>query len=120
MLKDIKATKLTIGSKVYSIKQSTAYSINNNLGQVEMHKRAITLNFESDKHKFIDEILDTYLHEIMHVVFAHSSLNDDIEREQEEKIVTSLSTSLTEVLIRNPDILKDINKLANKARKVLQ
>lgn len=61
--------------------------------------------------------LETYIHEILHaiVVEHHVPLTDD----NEEQIVDPFGAGITQAIIDNPEFVKTITALANKARSEL-
>ena len=52
--------------------------------------------------------LDTLLHEVLHACWAQAALNDE---DDEERIITGLSNTLTQVLKDNPEFLKWIRSV---------
>lgn len=52
------------------------------------------------------ESLNTVLHECLHAVFCVYGINEEKDKESEEKLVTALGNGLTEVLSRNPELVK--------------
>jgi Zn-dependent peptidase ImmA (M78 family) len=67
--------------------------------------KVITIN----KNLSPDDMLDTIIHEILHVIFSVTGMPTECE----ETIVHGLSAGLTTVLIDNPNLRKTINKLAS-------
>lgn len=56
------------------------------------------------------ELLNTILHECLHAIAYTYGLKKDFkDDEEEEKIVNVFGNGLTEILIRNPDLIKMIN-----------
>lgn len=58
------------------------------------------------------ELLNTLLHECLHGIFYCYGLKEILEHDdkREEQIVNAVGNGLTEILIRNPDLVKFINK----------
>jgi len=53
-------------------------------------------------------VLDTFIHEIYHAIWYFSNILDS---DREERVVTTLTTAFTAVLIDNPELVKLINKV---------
>ena len=55
------------------------------------------------------ELLNTLLHECIHaVIYTYGLKKDFKDDEEEEKIVNALGNGLTEILVRNPELVKFI------------
>lgn len=57
------------------------------------------------------ELLNTILHEVLHAIIYCYGLKDNFKNDgDEEKIVNALGNGLTEVILRNPALVKFIEK----------
>lgn len=57
------------------------------------------------------ESLNTILHECLHaIVYVYGIKNDFEDNDEEEKIVNALGNGLTEIFLRNPNLIKFIVK----------
>ena len=57
------------------------------------------------------ETLNTILHEILHsIVYVYGLKEEFKDNDKEEKLVNALGNGLTEVLLRNPDVVRFIGK----------
>lgn len=70
----------------------------NIMGSVNSNKRIIYIEDGLHPH----DLLDTIIHECMHVMVDDSNLVDESD---EEKLVATLSNKFTELFIRNPKLL---------------
>ena len=68
------------------------------MGSVNNNKRIIQIEKGQNKH----DMVDTVLHECLHVMVDDSKLIDESD---EEKIVSVFANKLTELFIRNPKLL---------------
>lgn len=73
-------------------------------GCVSMGDRLIQIGVAQ---KPSDEV-DTVIHEILHVLIAESTL---VERSDQEALVSVLANKLTELFVRNPNLLLWIQEL---------
>lgn len=56
------------------------------------------------------ELLNTMLHEIIHAaIFCYGLKKDFKDEDHEEHVVNALANGLTEVLVRNPRLVKWVN-----------
>ena len=72
-------------------------------GQYDAHPPRIAIAPEQR----IDQEANTLLHESLHAMWDHFSLPAD----EEERCVTLLANGLTELIVRNPDLLKYLCRL---------
>jgi len=57
------------------------------------------------------ELLNTILHEVLHsIVYVYGMKKDFKDDDDEEKIINGLANGLTEAMLRNPSIVKIVNK----------
>lgn len=61
-----------------------------------------------------DDKINTIVHEILHAVFHAYAI--EASDEVEERHVLTLANGITEVVLRNPQLLKELSKLAKKIR----
>ena len=56
------------------------------------------------------EVVNTFLHECLHIVWTNCLLGSDDDKPDEEKAVTAMGNGVTELFSRNPDIMKWITR----------
>ena len=67
-----------------------------------------------DKDQPPEDLLNTTIHEILHAIFH--CYGSDADDEEEEKNVTFLANGITEVILRNPELLKKLGKLVSEVK----
>lgn len=88
--------KIAIGFRTFNV--IVRVELPTVVGSVNMNKRLIQIEKNQSPH----DMLDTVIHECMHVMIDDSNLVDEPD---EEKLVSTLSNKLTELFIRNPRLL---------------
>jgi hypothetical protein len=102
--------KVKVNEKVYEIvSKDKAWS--------KRHKAMGMIRYDAAKieiapHEDDTELLDTFLHELLHSIIEEYKVS--IDRRSEEKIVRELSGALTQVLLENPSLGKWIHKKTEK------
>lgn len=92
--------KISIGFRTFDVVMQDNL---NSMGTISNSKRLIQL--ESSQCK--EDMLDTIIHECLHAIVSDSQLVDDCD---EEKLVTVLAYKLTELFLRNPELVNWINQ----------
>lgn len=88
--------KIVIGFRTFDV--SVCDSLPNIMGSVNTNRRIIYIEAGHHQH----DMLDTIIHECLHVMVDDSKLVDESD---EEKLVAILANKLTELFIRNPKLL---------------
>ena len=79
------------------------------LGCVNNPRRLIQVEKNQNPH----DMLDTMIHECLHVMVGDSNLVDEAD---EEKLVHTLANKLTELFLRNPKLLDWMRQQVRKER----
>lgn len=65
-----------------------------------------------DKNLPTSDLMNTTIHEILHAIFySYGILTDE---DEEEKIVVALANGITEVVLRNPELLRKLGKMTKE------
>ena len=59
-----------------------------------------TLTIKFDKNLLGTRLIETLLHEVLHAIYHEYNIKDE---DEEERIITQMSTGLCQVLIENPE-----------------
>lgn len=102
----MKINKLKIGYQTYTVEEDDDYCAGLGANGATLKDRQKIL-YSSCVPK--GEVADTLIHEILHAI-CHSYL-PDVERADEEEVVTMIAHGLTQVLRDNPTLFPELKKL---------
>jgi len=97
--------KLKVGYQTYDIKACGDLADRGEMGVTYKNRQLI----EYSPNLQPRELADTLIHEILHCI-CHSYI-PDVQRADEEEVVTMLAHGLTQVLRDNPKVFPEISKL---------
>lgn len=97
-------SKIDIGFRTFDV---VSQKYLNSMGAVTNTRRLIQLDSEQRD----EDMLDTVLHECLHVMVHDSQLVDD---QEEEKLVTVLANKFTELMLRNPELMDWFQSVVQK------
>jgi hypothetical protein len=100
---------LKIGHKTFPIEMAPAIGKFRNLGYV--HSKSG--DFHLDPNQPMDELVETVIHEGIHVIWDQACLEPG---DSEERIVSVTANGLTTLFSRNPDLLKWIQEVQTNER----
>lgn len=100
--------KIVIGFRTFDV--SVHDNLPNIMGSVNSNKRIIYLENGHHRH----DLLDTVIHECLHVMVDDSNLVDESD---EEKLVATLANKFTELFIRNSKLLDWMRQQAKETDK---
>lgn len=90
--------KIAIGFRTFDVSLHAKGYLPNIMGSVNNGNRVIYIEEGHHAH----DMLDTVIHECLHVMVGDSNLVDETD---EEKLVATLSNKFTELFVRNPSLL---------------
>lgn len=97
---------VVLGYKTFEIMYVPISMFSGNMGHSAVDKGLIVVD-----HTFpVAEVVNTFIHECLHIMWHASQLGKDDDSVDEEKVVTVIANGLVELFARNPDVMKWVTR----------
>jgi Zn-dependent peptidase ImmA (M78 family) len=102
----VKIREVVIGYQTYTVEQDDDYCAGIDANALTLKDRQRIVYSSTTPKR---ELADTLMHEILHGI-CHNYL-PDVDRADEEEVVTMIAHGLTQVMRDNPILFKELHKL---------